>query len=137
MGTRDGYVGTCESGTQDFETNITATIRTGWWKFPIYQNFPMTEVEYEAPTDDTLTFNQYVNFDKDVQRTKALAGATPTSATDRSIRLPIKNRIKMAIRGKYLATEFTNAENVGSAIKLNWFKQFYAPLSRKGEIKGD
>lgn len=137
MGTRDGYVGTCESGTQDFSTNITATIRTGWWKFPIYQNFPMAEVEYEAPTGDTLTFNQYVNFDKDVQRTEALAGATPTSATDRSIRLPIKNRIKMAIRGKYLATEFINAEDVGSDIKLNWFKQFYAPLPRKGEIRGD
>ena len=137
MGTRDGYVGTCESGTQDFGTNITATIRTGWWKFPIYQNFPMTEIEYECPTGNTLTFNQYVNFDKDVQRTEALAGATPTSATDRSIRLPIKNRIKAAIRGKYLAFEFTNAENVGSTLKLNWFKQFYAPLPRKGEIKGN
>lgn len=136
MGTRDGYLGTCESGTQDFGTNITATIRTGWWKFPIYQNFPMTEVEYEAPTGNTLTFNQYVNFDKDVQRTKALAGATPTS-TDQSIRLPIKNEIKSAIRGKYLSTEFTNAENVGSDIKLNWFKQFYAPMPRKGEIKGN
>ncbi|MCK4384665.1 MAG: hypothetical protein KAW52_00235 [candidate division Zixibacteria bacterium] len=137
MGTRDGYVGTTESGTQDFGTNITAAVRTGWWKFPIYQNFPMMEVEYEAPTGNTLTVNQYVNFDKDVQRTEALAGATPTSATDRSIRLPIKNRIKAAIRGKYLAFEFTNAENVGSALKLNWFKQFYAPLVRKGEVKGD
>jgi len=137
MGTRDGYAGTTESGTQDFATNITATVRTGWWKFPIYQNFPMTEVEYEAPTGNTLTFNQYVNFDKDVQRTEALAGATPTSATDRSIRLPIKNRIKAAIRGKYLAFEFINAENVGSTIKLNWFKQFYAPMTRKAEIKGD
>jgi len=137
MGTRDGYIGTTESGTQDFSTNITAVVRTGWWKFPIYQNFPMTEIEYEAPTGNTLTFNQYVNFGKDVQRTEALAGATPTSATDRSIRLPIKNEIKTAIRGKYLAFEFTNAENVGSALKLNWFKQFYAPMSRKGEIKGD
>lgn len=136
MGTSDGYIGTLESGTQDFGTNITATIRTGWWKFPVYQNFPMTEVEYEAPTGNTLTFNQYVNFDKDAQRTEALAGATPTS-TDQSIRLPIKNRIKKAIRGKYLATEFTNAENVGSDIKLNWFKEFYAPMARKAEIKGD
>jgi len=136
MGTRDGYVGTTESGTQDFSTNITATVRTGWWKFPKYQNFPMTEVEYECPTDKNLTFNQYVNFDKDTKRTKVLAGATPAS-TDQSIRLPIKNRIKTAIRGKYLAFKFSNAENIGSTVKLNWFKQFYAPMSRKGEIKGD
>jgi len=136
MGTRDAYVGTCESGTQDFGTNITAAIRTGWWKFPKYQNFPMTEIEYEAPTGKTLTINHYVNFDKDVKRTKSLSGATPSS-TDQSIRLPIKNQIEKAIRGKYLATEFTNAEDVGSDIKLNWFKEFYAPMARKGEIKGD
>jgi len=136
MGTRDGYIGTTESGTQDFGTNITATVRTGWWKFPIYQNFPMTEVEYECPTDKNLTLDYYVNFDKDSQRQKVLAGATP-AATDQSIRLPIKNEIKTAIRGKYLAFKFSNAENVGSAVKLNWFKQFYAPIPRKGEIKGD
>lgn len=136
MGTRDGYLGMCESGTQDFSKNITATLRTGWWKFPIYQNFPMTEIEYECPADKNLTVNHYVNFESLSKRTEVLAGATPTS-TDRSIRLPIKNRIKTAIRGKYLAFKFSNAENVGSDVKLNWFKQFYAPLPRKAEIKGD
>jgi len=136
MGTRDGYIGTTESGTQDFAINITAIVRTGWWKFPKYQNFPMTEVEYECPVDKNLTVDFYTNLEKTSKRQEVLAGATPTS-TDQSIRLPIKKEIKKAIRGKYLAYKFSNAENVGSTVKLNWFKQFYAPMARKAEIKGD
>ena len=105
---------------------------------PKYVTPQLIEVEYEAPTGITLLVDHYVNMDKDSVVQNSLAGSTP-SATDRSIRLPIKNEIKNSKQGRFHALEFSNAENVGDALKLNTFRMFYSQSGdfARGEIKGD
>lgn len=136
MGTTDGNVFTCNSGTQDGTTNITATARLPWIVFDEYTHARYLEIEYECPTDKALTLGFYTNFDKDVVKTTTFAGSTPSS-TDQSIRLPIKSAVDFQVRGKYLGMKLTNAENVGSSLKINWMRVFYASLARKKEIKAD
>lgn len=136
MGTRDGYVGTCESGTQDFGINITATARMAWIRFPKYANFRLAEFEYQAPTANTILLDPYINLDKDSAGQRDLTGKTPTS-TDQSLRFPIKDDLGFDLRGKYLALKFTNAENVGDTIKVNYAIGFYRLMPRKGKIEPD
>jgi len=136
VGTRDAYLYEAESDTNDDNTNINAYSRISWLTFPIYSLIKFMEYEFECPTGKSLTVDYYVNLDKDSQATKTLAGSTP-AATDQSIRLPIKDYSELFLRGKYLAVKFSNNEDVGSDLKLNWFKLFYAPFERKLEIKGD
>lgn len=136
VGSRDASLYEAESGTRDGLGPIDSYVRLSWLTFPIYSQVRFVEYEYECPTDKTLTVDYYINFDKDSFATKTLTGATPT-ATDQSIRLPIKSYSELFLRGKYISIKFSNDEYVGSDIKLNWFKLFYAPFERKGEIKGD
>jgi hypothetical protein len=136
LGTRDGYVYKVDSGTQDDTTNITTKIRLPWIKGDKYQYWRHLEIEHECPTGNTLTLNMYINMDKDVFRTKAFTGATP-SATDQDYRWPIKDKMEMALRGKYAAIELTNAENVGSSLKVNSLKIFYQDMRREGKITPD
>lgn len=136
MGTRDGYIGTCESGTQDFGTNITATARMAWVRFPKYANFRLAEFEYQAPTANTILVDPYVNLGKTSKGQRSLTGKTPTS-TDQSLRFPIKDDLGFDLRGKYLALKFTNAENIGDDIKINHAIGFYRLIARKGKIEPD
>jgi len=130
VGTRDGYLYEAESGTNDGGTNIDAYVRTSWLTFPRYSQVRLNEYEYECPTDKNLTVDYYVNFAKTSRATKTLAGSTP-AATDQSIRLPIKNESELALNGKYLAVKYSNNEDVGSDLKLNWFKLWYGIFERK------
>lgn len=136
MGTRDGYIGTCESGTQDFGTSSTAIARTAWIKFPKYANFRLADFEYEALSANSILVDPYINFDKDSLGQRTLSGSTPAS-TDRSIRLPIKDDLGFNLMGKYLALKFTNAQNIGDTVKLNWVIGFYSLKAMKGKITGD
>lgn len=136
MGTRDGYVYLCESGLTDGGTNITAVARLPWIKFPTYFETRRLEIEYECPAAFNLSVDYYVNLEKTTRMTTALAGSTPTSA-DQSIRLPIDNFVELDLRGKFLSLKFSNAEAIGSDLKLNSFKLLYAPMERKNKILGD
>jgi hypothetical protein len=136
LGTRDGYVYKVDSGTQDGTTNITAKIRLPWIKGDVYQYWRYLEIEHELPTGNTLTLNMYINMQKTTVRTKSFAGVTP-SATDQDYRWPIKDKMEMALRGKYAAIELTNAENLGSSLKINSLKIFYQDMRREGKITPD
>ena len=140
IGTRDGYVGTADSGNQDFSANYTATARTGWIKFPINSSFRQLEVEYECLTGKNLYVDSYKDFDKDTINQRTLAGATPTT-TDQSIRMPIKadpDKLSYAVNCRYLALKFSNSEQIGSDLKINSVDGWFNPGSTfKGEIKGD
>jgi hypothetical protein len=78
----------------------------------------------------------YINMQKTTVRTKSFAGVTP-SATDQDYRWPIKDKMEMALRGKYAAIELTNAENLGSSLKINSLKIFYQDMRREGKITPD
>jgi len=136
MGTRDGYLCLCESTYRDNTTAITATYRTGWYGGNVYEDIRMIETEYEIPASMTLTLNVYVNQDKDVFRTAALTGSTPTS-TDIELRRPICDKTELGQRGEYYAFEYTNAENLGGDLKLNKARFFHVPTVIKGKIVGD
>lgn len=136
MGTRDGYLCLCESTYLDNATAITATYRKGWMGGDRYENIRRVDVEYECPSSMTLTANIYVNFDKDVQRTAALTGSTP-SATDIELRRPIKAFAELGQRAEWWTVELTNAENVGGDLKVNGMTIYHDPTDVKGKIYGD
>jgi len=137
LGTRDGYVYKVDSGTQDGTTNITAKIRLPWIREEKYKYWRYLEIEHECPTGNTLTLNMYINMDKDAFRTKSFTGATPSATADQDYRWPIKDKMDMALRGKYAAIELTNAENVGASLRVNLLKIFYQEMTRKGKITPD
>ncbi len=134
--TRDGYICLCESGYADNATVITATYRKMWLDAGQYANWRRVGVEYECPTDKTLTVNLYVNYDKDVFRTKSFTGNTPTT-TDRELRRPVCHFAELGLRGQYCSVEFTNAESVGDDLKINEIGVYYAETVRKGKIVAD
>lgn len=136
MGTRDGFLCLTESTYRDHTTAITATIRKPWIEAEKYANVRYLETEFEMPADMTLTMNIYVNFQKTVARTKALAGSTPT-ATDIELRRPIRCTTELGQRAKYFCVEYVNAENLGGDLKLNKAYLYYAPTVMKGDISGD
>ena len=139
VGTRDGYIGTTDSGNQDFSANYTATARTGWIKFPINSSLRQLEIEYECLTGKNLDIDTYKDFDKDSIGQRVLAGATPTS-TDQSIRMPIKadpDKLSYAVECRYLSLKFVNDEQIGSDFKINSVDGWFKPKAFKGEIKGD
>jgi hypothetical protein len=136
MGTTDGYVFKCETGTQDGTTNISARARTSWLKFEIPQNARLIEYEYEAPTGNNWTVNLYGDMQVAAVRTMTLAGDTP-STTDQSIRKPIDGREEVQALAKYISIEFVNAENVGSALKMNALNTFVAETHRKNAFGPD
>jgi len=136
MGTRDGYLDLCETTYRDNTTAITATYRKGWMGGEKYENVRRIDVEYEMPSSMTLTTNIYVNFDKDVARTVALAGSTP-NATDIELRRPIKGFGELGQRAEYWTVEFTNAENLGGDLKINRLSLYHFQTDTKGIIKGD
>jgi len=136
MGTRDGYVGTFDSGNQDFGVSYTATARTPWADLKEYQHFRRAEFEYECLTGKAITVNYYLNFDKDSQKDVTLSGNTPTS-TDRDIRRPISDYDELGLRGKFFAMKFTNAEAIGEDLKIARFKIFHAPIGKKRKIQAD
>ncbi len=136
MGTRDGYLNLCETTYRDNTTAITATVRKGWFGGEKYENIRRFDVEYEIPTGMTLTANIYVNFDKDVARTTALTGSTP-SATDVELRRPIKAPTELGQRAEWWSIEFTNAENLGGDLKLNGMSIYHDPTDTKGKVYGD
>jgi hypothetical protein len=136
MGTRDGYLVLCESGYQDNTTNITATYRKGWFGGDRYENVRRLDVEYECPAEKTITANIYVNFQKDVQRTSALTGSTP-SATDIELRRPVKAFTELGQRAEWWTVELTNAENVGDSLKVNGISLYHDPTDIKGKVYGD
>ncbi len=136
MGTRDGYLDLCESTYRDNTTAITATYRTGWLGGNMYEDVRMIETECEIPASMTLTMNAYVNFDKDVFRTAALTGSTP-SATDIELRRPITNKTELGQRGEFYSFEYTNAENLGGDLKINKIRIYHVPRVVKGKVYGD
>jgi len=137
MGSRDGNVFTCDSGLTDAGTSISAKARIPWTTFHKYAQARLFEIEYELPADYNLTVNFYVNFEHAAQRTATFAGSTPATVTDRSIRLPIKNFAELGINGKYHAIKFTNAEAIGSDLKINWFDLYVNVFARKLEVEGN
>ena len=136
MGTRDGYVGTFDSGSQDFGVSYTATARTPWADLKKYQHFRRAEFEYECLTDMTITVNYYLNLDKDSMKVVTLTGNTP-AATDRDIRRPIANYDELGLRGKFFAMKFTNAEAIGEDLKIARYEIFHAPMGKKRKIQAD
>jgi hypothetical protein len=136
IGTRDGYLDLTESGYRDNTTAITAIYRKGWISTLGYQDVRRLDVEYEIPTGMTLTSKVYVNFDKDVARTGAHLGATPT-ATDIELRRPICDFAELGQRAKYFSVEFSNAENLGGDLKINDIKLYHRDRATKGKIAGD
>lgn len=136
MGTRDGYLGLCDSGYQDFGTNITATGRKGWLRSPMTMLWKRIDIEHETPDSKTLTWNCYIDFDKDSARASTLTGVTP-SATDLEYRRPIIDFQELGLRGKHFSVGFSNAENVGGNLKLNGISVYCAPMAVKGKIYGD
>jgi hypothetical protein len=77
-----------------------------------------------------------MNFDKDVFRTKALSGSSP-SATDADLRRPIYGFAELGLRGKFISIELTNAEDVGGALKINSAALYVKKRAVKGSIAGD
>ena len=136
IGTRDGYLVLAESGYQDGGNNITSSIWKGWYDIEKHGIFRLLEIEYELPTDKTLTLNCYYDFDKDVARTYSFTGATPT-ATNRELRRPIWDKAELGGRAKYFAFQLTNAENIGGELKINKAFIWYAPRITKKKTKGD
>jgi hypothetical protein len=136
MGTRDGYLCLCESTHLDNATVITATYRKGWMGGDRYENIRRVDVEYECPSSMTLTANIYINYNKDVQRTSAMTGSTP-SATDIELRRPIKAFAELGQRAEWWTVELTNAENVGGDLKVNGMTIYHDPTDVKGKIYGD
>jgi hypothetical protein len=136
MGTRDGYLCLTDTTYRDNTTAITATYRKGWFGGERYENVRRIDVEYELPSSMTLTANVYVNFDKDVARTIALTGSTP-SATDIELRRPIKGIGELGQRAEWYCVEFTNAENLGGDLKISGLSIYHDPTDTKGRIYGD
>lgn len=136
MGTRDGLLFTVNSGTQDGTTNISATVRTRWLRLSKYHQYRHLEIEHESPDGMAVTANLYLNQQATAYWTKALSGTTPTTV-DLALRLATSGEYEMFIKGKYVSLEFTNAEDVGSDMKLNYVKLFYAPMVKKNTISPD
>jgi len=136
MGTRDGYLCLCDTTYRDHATNITATYRKGWMRGEAYENVRRVDVIYELPTSMTLTANIYVNFDKDVQRTAALTGSTP-SATDIELRRPIKAFAELGQRAEWWTVELTNAEKLGGDLKVSEIALWHETPTVKGKVYGD
>jgi hypothetical protein len=136
VGTRDGYVYKLDAGTQDDATNITAKIRLPWIRETKRQYWRSLKMEYECPTGNTLTTNIYIGMKYTAARTKSFTGSTP-SATDQDYRRPIEDKMDMALRGQYGAIELTNAENVGSNLKVNSLRISYQPMPEGNKIAGD
>jgi len=118
MGSRAGYVYLCDSGYLDGASLIPATYRKGWVDLEKHGNLRRIDVEYELNTGYTLTANVYVDMDKDVFRTYALTGVTPSS-TDREYRRPIIEKFEVGGRAKWFSIEFTNAEELNAPLKIN------------------
>jgi hypothetical protein len=136
MGTRDGYLCLCESGYKDGLTTIIATVRKGWIGLPQYADWRRVSAEFEVPTNNSLTCNLYVNFDKDIARTATLTGVTP-SATDIELRRPIFDNTELGLRAKYLSLEFVNSDIATAAIKINEGFIYYRERALKGKISAD
>jgi hypothetical protein len=138
MGTRDGFLDLCEAAGiyRDNTTAITATYRKGWMGGEKYENVRRIDVDYELPSSMTLTVNIYANYDKDVARTVALTGSTP-SATDIELRRPIKGFGELGQRAEWWTVEFTNAENLGGDLKINLMSLYHFTTDTKGKIAGD
>lgn len=134
IGTRDGYVFQADSGTQDGTTNITSFCRTPWLKTDKYAHFRNFEAEFEAPTGITLTTTFFLNMQAASYRTGSHTGMTPGS-TDTELRRVIHDKLEMALRGQYFSVKFANAENVGSALKINSFRMYFSGLERKKKIE--
>lgn len=137
LATRDGYVFTANSGDQDGSTNISAHARIPQVKFSESQLFDYCEAEYELPTGYTFTLAFYMNLEGAARLTKNLAGNTPATSTDRSLRLPIKGEFGMDVKGKHLGLEISNSEAVGSDLKINAIRVFHHTKERVREITGD
>jgi len=135
MGTRVGYIYTCDTGTQDGTTNIAAYARIPWIKLPIKNMADHFELEFEAPTGITLTSDFYADFQAASVRTTTHTGATPSSAD--ILRKPISDEKSMKVNFKYLSWKFANAQNVGAALKINSCKVFFQDLVRKNKITPD
>jgi hypothetical protein len=136
LASRDGLLFTANSGIQDDTTSISASVRTRWFRMPVYENFRHAEIEFEAPTGQTLTAKAYLNFEATELRTISLAGATPTS-TDQALRKPVLWKDTHFLRGEYFSLKFTNATAVGSAMKIASVKLFFAAMPRKDKIQGN
>jgi len=137
MGTRDGYLGTVNSGTQSFGASITATGRTGWIDFGEEARIRKIHLEYEGPDSGSITMATYADFQVTAKNTHTWTTYSPDTATDRSIRLPIMNEVKLNIPGRYFAFKFTNSANVGSEIKINTLQVTYFVDRPRLEKKGD
>lgn len=137
VGTRDAYLYEADSGTRDATTSVTATARTGWLMYRDYVHIRRMEIEYEAPSANTIKLDPYMNFDVTSKGQRSLSGSTPATATDRSIRLPIKAFEEFGLRGRYFSLKLVNDENIGSDVKINWAAIYHTPIALKGEIKGD
>ena len=136
MGTRDGYLCLCESGTRDGTTNISASARKGWHNLAKTSDIRRMDLEYEIPAAKAITVNFYYDFDKDVQRTDTVTGET-LSATNIDIRRPHQDHIELGGRGKYLSIEFKSTDNPGGAVKINEMILYHKPRAIKGKKHGD
>jgi hypothetical protein len=136
MGTRDGCLAFCDSGTADHTTPITATYRKGWLDMKRHGIGRLMEVDYELPAGKTITANFYVNMEKDVFRTEALTGATPTS-TDAEIRRIIGDKVELGLRARWVSVEFVNAEDCGGDCKLNEAVMFVRPDAIKRKVNAN
>jgi hypothetical protein len=137
MGTQDGFIYLCEGADVDgVGNNITATARTPWIKMPVKFIFDHFELEYELPSTYNLTVDFYIDQAETAFRQSVHAGATPSGSVDLDIRVPIKDQAEMFGNAQYIACKFTNAEAVGSALKLNSCTLFEQKKWREGKING-
>jgi hypothetical protein len=136
LGTTDGNLYTTDSGTQDGTTNITATARSGFHRLSRNARVVRSDWEFEAPDGNAWTINHYMDFDKDNKRTVTLSGNDPAT-TDQEYRQVQHNRDEFNIRGEYLAFKITNAQNVGSDMKIGKWIYEYQDLHLKGDVAGD
>lgn len=136
MGTRDGYLDLCDSGYLDGATAISADIIKPWISIPEYGDIRRIELELEMPTNNTLTIDAYVNFDKDTKRTETLTGYTPSS-TLRELRRVLFRKVELGQRGKYFNFRLRNSETMTGDLKLNKIVVYYRGRAMKEEISGD
>lgn len=135
-GTRDGYLLTCDSGTTDAASLITASYRKGWLDLGRHGIAHLLRLRHEIPSGKTLTMNLYIDMDKDVARTQALAGVALAS-TDIDFRRIIDGKSELGLRCRWISLELINAEDVGGDLKVNAATIYLRSEKEKGAIYGD
>ena len=91
------------------------------------------ETEFYCPTGNTLSVDMFLNFDKDSQSARTMTGSTP-GTTDQGLRKAIHDFLEYDLRSHYYSIQFSNAENLGSELKIGAFDMYIHSKVRKKKI---